>query len=263
MLLIAFDRQRFNRSIEMVAYARTVLEQPDHQNCDTSDTLVLATFGSLEARLRRLSHDPMPKVPASTKGHISDDGDQWLMIVNDIEDPQNLLASCCMTLTNVLGANQNLEATSLGDSFEVESGRNASVFLTISPFKCFDKAKAHRAQGLLWQAISRFCLLQNVDYVIGSLAFNSRYPAAHALELSYLYHFCRSQSEVHLRAAHGVTMDIMPEEAIKPDEVFSSLPPMLRYCLRVGAKVADNVVVDRASNETRVFLLFPAKKIIG
>ena len=245
----------------MTACARTVLETSGNENCDKSDSLLLATFGSLEARLQRISDSLEKTVPA--KENVADDRDEWVMIVNDKAHPQNPVARCYMTLTNVLGANQNLDGTSLGESFEVEGSQNAPVFLTIAPFECFDKSKAHRAQGLLWQAISNFCLLRNVDYVIGSLAFNSRYPAAHALELSYLYHFCRAQSGVHLRAAHGVTMDIMPEEAIKPDEAFSSLPPMLRYCLRVGAKVADNAVVDRASNETRVFLLFPAKKIVG
>ena len=247
----------------MTACARTVLKTPDNESCDMSDSLLLATFGSLEARLRKVSGDLEQTVPASAQKNVTNDRDEWVMTVSDKAHPQNPVASCHMTLTNVLGANQNLDGTSLGDSFEVEGDQTAPVILTIAPFECFDKSKAHRAQGLLWQAISHFCVLQNVDYVIGSLAFNSRYPAAHALELSYLYHFCRSQSGLHLRAAHGVTMDIMPEEAIKPDEAFSSLPPMLRYCLRVGAKVADNAIVDRSSNETRVFLLFPAKKIIG
>ena len=245
----------------MTACARTVLKTPDNESCDMSDSLLLATFGSLEARLRKVSGDLEQTVPASAQKNVTNDRDEWVMTVSDKAHPQNPVASCHMTLTNVLGANQNLDGTSLGDSFEVEGDQTAPVILTIAPFECFDKSKAHRAQGLLWQAISHFCQLQNVDYVIGSLAFNSRYPAAHALELSYLYHFCRSQSGLHLRAAHGVTMDIMPEEAIKPDEAFSSLPPMLRYCLRVGAKVADNAVVDRSSNETRVFLLFPAKKL--
>ena len=244
----------------MTACARTVLKTPDNESCDMSDSLLLATFGSLEARLRKVSGDLEQTVPASAQKNVTNDRDEWVMTVSDKAHPQNPVASCHMTLTNVLGANQNLDGTSLGDSFEVEGDQTAPVILTIAPFECFDKSKAHRAQGLLWQAISHFCQLQNVDYVIGSLAFDSRYPAAHALELSYLYHFCRSQSGLHLRAAHGVTMDIMPEEAIKPDEAFSSLPPMLRYCLRVGAKVADNAVVDRSSNETRVFLLFPAKK---
>lgn len=247
----------------MTACARTVLKTPDNESCDMSDSLLLATFGSLEARLRKVSGDLEQTVPASAQKNVTNDRDEWVMTVSDKAHPQNPVASCHMTLTNVLGANQNLDGTSLGDSFEVEGDQTAPVILTIAPFECFDKSKAHRAQGLLWQAISHFCQRQNVDYVIGSLAFNSRYPAAHALELSYLYHFCRSQSGLHLRAAHGVTMDIMPEEAIKPDEAFSSLPPMLRYCLRVGAKVADNAIVDRSSNETRVFLLFPAKKIIG
>ena len=247
----------------MTACARTVLKTPDNESCDMSDSLLLATFGSLEARLRKVSGDLEQTVPASAQKNVTNDRDEWVMTVSDKAHPQNPVASCHMTLTNVLGANQNLDGTSLGDSFEVEGDQTAPVILTIAPFECFDKSKAHRAQGLLWQAISHFCQLQNVDYVIGSLAFDSRYPAAHALELSYLYHFCRSQSGLHLRAAHGVTMDIMPEEAIKPDEAFSSLPPMLRYCLRVGAKVADNAIVDRSSNETRVFLLFPAKKIIG
>ena len=168
----------------MTACARTVLEQPDNEISDKSDSLLLATFGSLEARLRKLSDGLEKTVPA--KENVPDGRDEWVMTVSDKAHPQNPVARCSMTLTNVLGSNQNLDGTSLGESFEVEGGQNTPVFLTIAPFECFDKSKAHRAQGLLWQAISNFCLLRNVDYVIGSLAFDSRYPAAHALELSYL-----------------------------------------------------------------------------
>lgn len=245
----------------MTAYARTLLKKSYNENYSASNPVVLATLGSLEARLIKLPDTLTKTARTSAENDMKKDRDEWLIVVGEKDHAGEKIASCHMILTGHLRFNENLEATCLGDSFEVVGEQHAPVFLAIAPFDFFNKAKTHRAQGLLWQAITHFCILQNVDYVIGSLAFKSRYPAAHALELSYLHHFCRSQSGVHLRANHGVTMDIMPEEAIKPDEAFSCLPPMLRYCLRIGAKVADNAVVDRNNNETRIFLLFPAKAV--
>ncbi|WP_297326773.1 hypothetical protein [uncultured Bartonella sp.] len=245
----------------MTAYARTLLKKSYDENYSASNPVILATLGSLEARLVKLP-DTLTKVAeTSAEKDMKKDHDEWLIIVSEKGHASEKIASCHMILTGHLRFNEKLEAACLGDSFEVVGEQHSPVFLAIAPFEFFNKAKTHRAQGLLWQAITHFCILQNVDYVIGSLAFESRYPAAHALELSYLHHFCRSQSGVHLRANHGVTMDIMPEEAINPVEAFSCLPPMLRYCLRIGAKVADNAVIDRNNNETRIFLLFSAKTV--
>lgn len=243
----------------MTAYARTLLKQSHNENHGGTDSSFLATLGSLEARVvnsfNELSETACKLASDVEAGTPSD----LFIVITEKGKPEQTMALCRMTLTGHLKSNKSIYATGLGDHFEVEVRQAEPRLLTIAPFEFADEKKAHRAQGLMWQAIADFCLVNHVDYVVGSLAFNSRYPAAHALELSYLYHFCRSQSGMRVTANHGVTMDIMPEEAIKPDEAFSSLPPMLRYCLRIGATVGENVIVDQLKNQTRIFLVFSAQ----
>lgn len=245
----------------MTAYARTLLNRPHHEKREGTDAEILATLGSLNARVV-MSFDLLNETARQLASRAEmQNKDDLFIVVSDKDSPHEAMALCRMTLSGHLQPSESFRAAGLVDNFKVEVNQTEPCFLTIAPFEFADEAKAHRAQGLLWQSIARYCALNDVDYVVGSLAFNSRYPAAHALELSYLYHFCRSQSGLRAKAENGVTMDIMPEEAIKPDEAFSSLPPMLRYCLRLGAKVGDNAIVDRLKNQTRIFLLFPARAI--
>lgn len=247
----------------MTAYATTLLKQPHNENYGAMDSIVLATLGSLEARLVKSPNGLTNTTRPIGAKQINTPNYDWFIVVSEKNRSNDIVAICPMTMKMRDHSNKSLEATSLNERFEVEGSQDATVFLTIAPFEFVRKDKIHRAQGVLWQAITHFCMLQDVDYVIGSLAFNSRYPAAHALELSYLYHFCRPHSGLQLRVSHGVTMDIMPQEAIKRDEAFFALPPMLRYFLRIGAKVGENAIVDRINNETRVFLLFSVKTING
>lgn len=244
----------------MTAYARTLLKQPN-ENYGTVDSVILATLGSLEARLVKSPNELAGAASVLAANEISKNNADWFILVTDKNQSNQIVAICPMAMTTNVYPNESLKATGLNDTFEVVGDIKASVFLTIAPFRFVKTDKPHRTQGVLWQAITRFSLIQNVDYIIGSLPFKSRYPAAHALELSYLYHFCRPRSGMQLRASHGVTMDIMPQEAIKRDEAFSSLPPKLRYFLRIGAKVGENALVDRNNNETRIFLLFSTKTL--
>ncbi len=245
----------------MTAYARTLLKQSHYETREGTDSAILATLGSLEARVVDASNLLNETSCQLAVQNDVDAQSEFFIVITEKQTPTEIMALCRMTLAGHMHSNKKLKAIGLSEQLEIEFGQAAPRLLTIAPFEFTDKNKAHRAQGLLWQAIARFCTLKNVDYVIGSLAFNSRYPAAHALELSYLYHFCRSQSGVLVKANHGVTMDIMPEEAIRPNEAFSSLPPMLRYCLRIGAKVGENAIVDHLKNQTRVLLLFSARSI--
>ncbi|EJF91045.1 hypothetical protein [Bartonella tamiae] len=254
----------------MTVDARTLLNRAFDKRALVQDSAFLATLGVLEARLVK-NFDGLDKVGRalamrgqSDQLHMKHDKNglsdhDHFIVVTLKERPDETLALCRLSLSERLNVSENFKTAGLVGDFEVQVNQKEPCFLTISPFEFTETLKVHRAQALLWHAIAQYCALYDVDYVVGSLAFNSRYPAAYALELSYLYHFCRAQSGLRAMAKNGVTMDIMPQEAIKPHEAFSALPPTLRYCLRLGAKVSENAIVDALNNQTRIFLLFPAR----
>jgi len=132
-------------------------------------------------------------------------------------------------------------------------------FLEISAFHMRNEDMAHRAKGLLWRAITNYCAHHAIDYVLGCFSFDGKYPAAHAMAFSYLYHYCQADPQLQVTANVGVSMDIMPAEAVRPDRAHRFLPPLLRYCLRLGARVSDTVAVDRNIDAMNVFLLLPAR----
>lgn len=147
-----------------------------------------------------------------------------------------------------------------GNKFDSEELRRKypdDVFLEIGKIQFFDNTKSYRAGALIWQMVYYYCETEHVDYVIGCVSFAGRYPAAHAVALSYLYHFCRAEPGQSIVARKGVSMDIMPEEAIRPQEALRALPAQLRYCLRHGAKVGEGVFVDQAANCSEIFILIP------
>jgi|GEM_PF-1104285 len=151
-------------------------------------------------------------------------------------------------------------------------------FLEIAAFRLYaalaETKAAARAKTLLLRAVADYCRRQEVEYICGQFSFAGKYPAAYAREFSCLYHYYRIKGALpqirmadrDAERAPAVSMDIMPAEAVPPDKSRRFLPPMLRYCLKLGAKADGNVTIDRAYNHgigaMNVFLAMPARPIL-
>lgn len=143
------------------------------------------------------------------------------------------------------------------DIEELQRKYPGRVFLDIGEIQYFDAEQSRSARVLIWQAIRQYCMAERIDYLISCIPFPGCYPAAHAVALSYLHHFCRAGPARSVTVRKGVSMDIMPQEAVKEGKALRALPAQLRYCLRRGAKIGEGVFVDRAANRSEVFVLMP------
>jgi len=136
-------------------------------------------------------------------------------------------------------------------------------FLEIALFHIADRRRAPRAKTLLLRAIADYCRHKQIDYIFGQFSFEGKYPAAYAREFSCLYHHYRVQKSFAPACGSGksVSMDIMPAEAVPPAKARRFLPPLLRYCLRLGARAGDHVAVDKSYDQgtgaMNIFLLLP------
>lgn len=247
----------------MKAHIQTVLNGIQSAYYEDTNSIVLASYGALQAKLVT----PMDKEYAKLQSYagFKHADNSVAVVITDESNESEVLALCQMRRLINHPQKNNLNVSEHFSQFKLPDFDPSITFLEMSPFYFVHEEKTHRLQWLLWQAIEQYCTNESIDYMVGSLTLNSRYPAAFALELSYLHHFYLADPKLRAKAINGVTMDIMPEEAINPIQAFSILPPMFRYCLRLGAKVGEGVFVDQKKNEIHVFFLLPiqAKSVIA
>jgi len=226
------------------------------KNGKTESKVVYNDYGSLAVRLitgaealKLCDTDNIPE-------------EEPVFVVFDTEKKSNKpLAWCCITTSTDKGHETSFACSALFTTQTLMKHHPDLRFLEVSILHIADEKRAHRARGLLWQAITLYCAENSIDYILGCFSFEGKYPAEYALELSYLHHFCQIDPHLQLQAHNGASMDIMPMEAVKPKEVFRFLPPMLRYYLRLGAKVAKGAAINSDKAGIDVLLLIPAQSM--
>jgi len=122
-----------------------------------------------------------------------------------------------------------------------------------------------RTLEALWQGNWAYALSHGVDVMFGCASFPGARPYAHALALSFLNLMAAANAEWNVRAiaGRGLSMDMMPAEAINPRAAIAAMPPLVKGYLRVGALVSGEAVVDTAFRTTDVLVMLPVKQING
>lgn len=123
--------------------------------------------------------------------------------------------------------------------------------------------RSKRTVELLWQGIWAYCRRHSVQAMFGCASFHGTVPAAHALSLSFLHHYCRVDAEWHVAALpeRYQPMDMMPKEAINPKVALFGMPPLIKGYLRLGAMIGDGAVIDQEFGTTDVFIMLPVERI--
>lgn len=125
--------------------------------------------------------------------------------------------------------------------------------------------RTRRTLEALWQGNWAYALEHRIDVMFGCASFSGDKPHAHALALSFLNETVAARDEWTVRAipGRGLSMDMMPVEAITPRAALSAMPPLVKGYLRLGALVSHEAVVDRAFRTTDVLVILPVKQISG
>jgi putative hemolysin len=125
--------------------------------------------------------------------------------------------------------------------------------------------RTRRTLEALWQGNWAYALQHGIDVMFGCASFPGDKPHAHALALSFLNQAAAANGEWAVRAiaGRGLSMDMMPVEAITPRAALSAMPPLIKGYLRLGASVSQEAVVDRAFRTTDVLVILPVKQISG
>jgi len=145
-------------------------------------------------------------------------------------------------------------------------GRNPDKrFLELGRSCVLREYRTRRTLEALWQGNWAYALGHHIDVMFGCASFPGDRPYAHALALSFLNQTAAANADWSVRAiaGRGLSMDMMPVEAINPRAAIAAMPPLVKGYLRVGALVSSEAVVDPAFRTTDVLVMLPVKQING
>jgi putative hemolysin len=123
--------------------------------------------------------------------------------------------------------------------------------------------RTRRVVELLWQGNWAYALRHGMNALFGCASFPGVSPEEHALALSFLHHTVPAVGEWAVSAQPQLyrQMDLMPIEGINTRKALSSLPPLIKGYMRLGAMIGDGAVVDHAFNTTDVLVVLPIAAI--
>ncbi|WP_417410716.1 GNAT family N-acetyltransferase [Hoeflea sp.] len=146
------------------------------------------------------------------------------------------------------------------------TGRNSGKrFLELGRSCVLSTYRTRRTLEALWQGNWAYALSHGIDVMFGCASFPGNKPHAHALALSFLNNTASANAEWKVKAiaGRGLSIDMMPVEAINPRAALAAMPPLVKGYLRVGALVSEEAVVDPAFGTTDVLVILPVKQING
>jgi putative hemolysin len=116
---------------------------------------------------------------------------------------------------------------------------------------------------LLWQGIWNYVRFHGLDVMLGCASLEGTDPAAHALPLSFMAHYCAAPAEWQVRAqpSRYVEMNRMPREAVDPKAALRLLPPLIKGYLRLGCYIGEGAVIDPQFNTVDVLIILPVSAI--
>lgn len=123
---------------------------------------------------------------------------------------------------------------------------------------CVDPLYRNRAvMQLLWRGIGSYVARFEVALMFGCASFHGTDPKAHAMALSYLYHYHLAPEELRPVALpeRFVDMNLMPKDQVNVKEAFSNLPALIKGYLRLSGYIGLGAVIDPEYNTTDVSIV--------
>ena len=130
---------------------------------------------------------------------------------------------------------------------------------------CVDKRYRNgKTMQLLWAFIAQYVIKYDVKIMFGCASFPGTEVDIHKSALAYLYN--KYLAPFHIRPVAVKSRYIkMKNDKLINDSNFkkflSSIPPLIKGYIRLGAFVGDGAVIDHDFNTTDVCIVLPTKKV--
>lgn len=111
----------------------------------------------------------------------------------------------------------------------------------------------------LWQGIAHYVAEHKIGLMFGCASLHGTDVDMLAPQMSYLYHYHLAAPELCPRAlpSRYVELNRMAREDIDARAVFSSMPPLIKGYMRLGASIGEGAVIDEQFNTTDVCIVMP------
>ncbi|MDH5721883.1 MAG: GNAT family N-acetyltransferase [Alphaproteobacteria bacterium] len=115
--------------------------------------------------------------------------------------------------------------------------------------------------NMLWHGIADYITDHDIDILFGCASFSGTDVDSLKEQLSYLYHFHSAPENISPVATREryINMNIVPKENIDEKKAFSSLPPLIKGYLRLGATIGNGAVIDKQFNTVDVCIVVQTK----
>jgi putative hemolysin len=131
---------------------------------------------------------------------------------------------------------------------------------------CIGAAYRQRSvMQLMWRGIADYVMYHDIGLMFGCASLAGVEPGAHALALSFLYHFHLAPANLRPRAlpSRYVSMNMMARERVDPRAALGQLPPLIKGYLRLGGFVGDGAVIDPQFHTTDVSVVVVTDRVTG
>ncbi|TVQ33444.1 MAG: GNAT family N-acetyltransferase [Geminicoccaceae bacterium] len=129
---------------------------------------------------------------------------------------------------------------------------------------CVDPA--YRSRGvmqILWKGIADYLLHYDLKLMLGCASFPGTNPDAVAHALTFLHdrHLMPAGERPRALPHRYVEMNRVPLDQLDPDRVRREMPPLVKGYLRLGGRVGEGAVIDKAFNTIDVCLVLPVEAV--
>lgn len=116
---------------------------------------------------------------------------------------------------------------------------------------------------LLWQGIADYITENQIELMFGCASLHGTDIKNISQPLSYLYHYHLAPDSLRPRALKGryINMNIIPKDELEPKKALTTLPPLIKGYVRLGAMIGDGAVVDEQFNTTDVCIVLETKNV--
>ena len=129
---------------------------------------------------------------------------------------------------------------------------------------CVDKNYRNgNTMQMLWRFIAQYVIKYNIEIMFGCASFPGTNHNLHKLPFSYMYNRYLAPENIRPVAVADKYIPLFSDvkKQISFKEFLSSIPPLIKGYIRLGAFVGDGAVIDQDFNTVDVCIVLPTKKV--
>lgn len=111
----------------------------------------------------------------------------------------------------------------------------------------------------LWKGIAHYLADNNIDLMFGCASLHGTDVEELSEQLAYLHHYHLATDDQRPKAVESryVDMNLHEKDDLNAKRVFTSLPPLIKGYLRLGASIGEGAVIDKDFNTIDVCIVLP------